>query len=72
LGQLVARKRNDRRDAATARTDLPNANGVSIDRAISGLPPRIRDALERMRSGSNSDRNDSDSDAGQTREREPD
>lgn len=55
LGQLVARKRNDRREAAAALTDFPKADATPRDRAIDGLPPRIRDALERMRPGSNSD-----------------
>jgi len=68
LGQVVARKRDDRRDTAAAPTNFLNANGASIHRAITGLPPRIRDALERMRPGSNSDQNDSDPDAGQMRE----
>jgi hypothetical protein len=72
LGLVVARNRNDRRDAAEAPTDFPNAYEAPGDRALDGLPPRIRDALERMRPGSNSDQNDSDSDAGQTRERESD
>ena len=72
LGQVVARKRNDRLDAAAAPTEFPNANGAPRDRAIDGLPPRIRDALERMRFGSNSDQNDSNPDAGQTRERASD
>jgi hypothetical protein len=72
LGQVVARKRNDRRDAAIAQTDCANANRAPSDRAIDGLPPRIRDALERMRPDSNSDQNDSDSNVGQTRKRESD
>jgi hypothetical protein len=72
LGRIVARKRNDRRDPAAALTDFPNANQARTDRAIDGLPPRIRDSLERMRPGSNSDQNDSDSDAAQTRKRESD
>jgi len=72
LGQVVARKRNDRRDAAIAQTDCANANRAPSDRSIDGLPPRIRDALERMRPDSNSDQNDSDSNVGQTRKRESD
>jgi hypothetical protein len=68
LGQVVARRRNDRRDATATLTDSPNADRAPSNRAISGLPPRIRDALERMRPGSNSDQNDSDPDAGQTRQ----
>ena len=68
LGQGVARQRNDRFKAAATPTEFPNADGAPRDRAMDGLPPRIRDALERMRPGSNSDQNDSNPGAGQTRQ----